>query len=174
MTVLLVLLALVLLAALVLAVELLRPEPVSEQGLADLNQALMSGQDYEPLVRLFVDRDACPDAAARTPQNRGRAMRMHLNRLRGDFLTAWAVCRLLAPICQEPNPMRRLFRYWLSFHWLFVGVWITTYSGQSAQAADRVRRLVTAFGDLRQWASALMQSDTGLGVGAGRARRIRI
>ena len=173
MTLLLVLLALILLAALVLAVELLRPELVSEQGLADLNEALISGQDYEPLVRLFDDRDG-PDGASCAPKDRGRAIRIHLNRLRGDFLTAWAVCRLLAPICQEPNPMRKLFRHWLSFHWLFLRVWITAYSGQSAQAANRARRLVAAFGELRQWASALMQFDTALGVGGSRARRIRI
>lgn len=179
MTVLLVVLALIVVAALVLAVELLRPEPVSEQGLADLNHALTSGRDYEPLLRLFEDPDyfpveQLPGGSACGPQDRGRLMRTYLRRLRGDFLTAWAVCRLLAPISQERDPRRKLFRYWLSFHWLLVRVWVTTYVGQSAPAASQVQRLTAVFGDLRQWASALRQLDAGLGVGASRARRIRI
>jgi hypothetical protein len=172
MTVLLVVLTLIVVAALALAVELLRSEPVLEQGLADLTQALAPGRDYEPMVRLFEGRDCVLDGVAGLPQDRGRAIRMHLKRLRGDFLTAWAVCRLLAPIGQEPAPMRKLFRHWLSFHWLFVRVWTATYTGQGGQVVSQVQRLVTASGVLRQWAGALMRLDAG--VSAGGAGRIRI
>jgi hypothetical protein len=128
---------------------------------------LFEDRDYFPVQQL-------PGGAASGPKDRGRLMRMYLKRLRGDFLTAWVVCRLLAPVSQEPDPMRKLFRYWLSFHWLFVRVWVTTYAGQSAQAAGQVHRLAAVFGDLRQWASALRQLDASLGIGASRARRIRI
>ena len=179
MTVLLVVLALVVVAALLLATELLRSEPVSEQGIAHLNQALTPGRDYEPLVRLFVERDSypveqLPGGAGCLSKDRGRLMRMFLKRLRGDFLIAWVVCRLLAPISQEPDPMWKLFRHWLRFHWLFAKVWVTTYAGQSVQALSQVNRLVAAFDDLRLRASALMQLDAGLGVCASRAGRIRI
>ncbi len=165
MAVLLVVLALVVVAALVLAVELLRPEPVSEQGLADLDQALTPGREYEHLAPLFEER---------LSKDQGPLIRKQLKRLRGDFLTAWAVCRLLAPISQEADSAPRLFRCWLSFHWLFVAVWVKTYAGGSPRAVSQVHRLLVSFGDLRQRASALMQLDAGLAANASRTERIRI
>jgi hypothetical protein len=179
MSALLVVLALIVVAALLLAVELLRPEPVSERRIADLSQALTPGRDYEPMVRLFEERAYCPveqlpSGAARLSKDRGRVMRMYLKRFRGDFLTAWGACRQLAPISKEPNPTRKLFLYWLRFHWLFARVWVATYAGQRVQAVGKVNRLVAAFGDIQQWASALTQIDAGSGVGASPTRRIRI
>lgn len=173
MTVLLVVLALIVVAALVLAVELLRPEPVSEQGLADLNQALAPGRDYEQMVRLFEDRDYRP-AGKPLAVEQGPLMREYLKKLRGDFITASAVCRLLAPISQEPDSAPRLFRRWLSFHRLFVVVWVTTYGGQSSLAVGQVQTLLATFCDLRQRATALMQLDAGVGANSSRTARIRI
>lgn len=174
MTILLVVLVLIVVAALVLAVELLRPEPVSEQGLAELNQALSSGRDYEPMMRLFEERDFrtiehLPSGSKRLSQKRGHVMRLYLKRLRADFLTAWAVCRLLAPISQEPDPVLTLFRYWLSFHGLFAMVWLKTYTGQNSHAVSQVNHLVAAFGDLRLGATQLMQLDADLVASASRA-----
>ncbi|MDA0207281.1 MAG: hypothetical protein O3A53_12950 [Acidobacteria bacterium] len=110
MTVLLVVLALIVVAALLLAAELLRSEPVSEQGIADLNQALTPGRNYEPLVRLLTERDSylvekLPGGDRCLAKDRGRLMRMYLKKLRSDFLIAWVVCRVLVPISQEPYPM---------------------------------------------------------------------
>ena len=173
MTVLLAVLALIVVAALVLAVELLRPEPVSEQGLADLNQALTPGRDYEQMVRLFEDRDYRP-AEKPLEAGQGPLMREYLKKLRGDFITAWAVCRLLAPISQEPDPAPKLFRRWLSFHRLFAVIWVKTYAGRSSQAVVQVQALLGAFRDLRQRAAALMQVDAGLSANASRTTRIRI
>lgn len=160
MTVLLIVLTLIVVAALVLAVELLRPEPVSEQGLADLNQSLTGGRDYDELARLFEERPT---------KDSGTLMRVHLKSLRGDFLTALAVCRLLTPIKPEPDPTPRLFRCWLSFHWLFAAVWVQTYSGHNAQTAGQVRRLLTVFDHLRQRATALMQLDARLTTSTSQA-----
>jgi len=174
MTVLVAVLALIVVASLVLAVELLRPEPVSEQGLADLNQALTPGRDYEPLVRLFADRDFRPAEPKRLSADQGPLMREYLKRLRGDFITAWAVCRLLAPISQEQGPAPRLFRRWFIFHWRFAVVWVKIYAGQRSQALSQVNLLLAAFRDLRQRATALMQLDAGLGANASRTTRIRI
>jgi hypothetical protein len=173
MTLLLALLVLIVVAALVLAVELLRPEPVSEQGLAELNQALSSGRDYEPMMRLFAERDfrtvaEMPRGAKRLARQRGRVMRLYLKGLRGDFLKAWALCRLLAPISQEADPVLKLFRNWLSFHGLFALVWLKTYTGHNSQAVSQVNHLVTAFGELRQGAATLMQLDAELVASASR------
>ena len=146
-------------AALALAVELLRPEPVTEQGLADLNQTLTPGRDYEQLVPLFEERLSTD----------GRLLtRKQLKRLRRDFLTAWAVCRLLGPISQKADPAPRLFRGWLSFHWLFAVVWVKTYLGQSPQTANQIGQLVAVFGDLRRRAAALMQLDAKLSADTSR------
>lgn len=160
MTVVVVVLSFIVVAALVLAVELLRPEPVSEQGLADLNRSLAGGRDYEQLARLF-EQSLSPDL--------GRLTRKHLKRLRGDFLTAWAVCRLLGPISQERDPTPRLFRCWVSFHWLFAAVWVKSYWGRSAEAASQANRLLDVLGALRRRAAALMQLDARLAASGSRA-----
>lgn len=173
MTVLLVVLALIVVAALVLAVELLRPEPVSEQGLADLNQALTPGRDYEQMVRLFEDRDYRPAESLQSVDH-GPLMREYLKKLRGDFITALSVCRLLAPISHQPDPAPRLLRRWLSFHRLFAVIWVKTYAGQSVHAVQQVQLLLAMFCDLRQRAAALMQLDVGLRANPTRTTRIRI
>lgn len=160
MPVLLIVLALVVAAALALAVKLLRPEPVSEQGLAGLNQSLAGGRDYEQLPRVLEEN---------LSSDRGPLMRKQLKRLRGDFLTAWAVCRLLGPISQELDPGPGLFLYWLRFHWLFAAVWVKTYGGHRAKAAVQVNRLLAVFDVLRRRATSLMQFDAGLAAGGSRA-----
>jgi hypothetical protein len=167
MTVLFIVLGFIFLAASVLAVELLRPEPVSEQGLADLNQALLPGRDYEQMVRL------CDDSAF-LPVDRGSLMRKSLKRLRGDFLAAWAVCRLLAPISQAADPAPRLFLGWLRFHWLFAAVWVKTHAGLRSQAVSEVIQLLAILGDLRRRAAGLMQLDAGAAANGSRTTRIRI
>lgn len=160
MTVLLIVLALIILAALVLAVELLRPEPVSEQGLAELNQSLAGGRDHGQILLLFKE-----DLSA----DRGPQMREHLSRLRGDFLTAWTVCRLLGPISRERDTTVKQYSYWWNFHWLYLSVWIKTYGGHRSQAARQVQRLLAVSSGLRDRATALMQLDAGLATGGSRA-----
>lgn len=127
------------------AVKLLRPEPVSEQGLADLNRSLAGGRDYERMEPLFEESLSA---------EQGPVMRRYLKRLRGDFLTAWAVCRLLEPIGLEADPRPGLFRCWLSFHGLFAVIWVKTYMDQSRQTAGQVNRLLAVFGGLRRRAHA--------------------
>lgn len=156
MTVLVLVLALIVVAALAFAVKLLRPEAVSEQGLADLNRSLARGRDYEQMGSLFEER---------LPAEQGPVMRRYLKRLRGDFLTAWAVCRLLGPISQEADPAPGLFRCWLSFHGLFAVLWVKTYIDQSPHTDGQFNRLLAVFGDLRRRAAALMQLDAGIAAG---------
>jgi hypothetical protein len=160
MSALLIVLALIVLSAFVLAVELLRPEPVSEQGLADLNQSLTGGRDYERMPSLFEENLSA---------DRGRLMRQHLKQLRGDFLTAWAVCRLLAPISRDANPAPRLLYCWLRFHWLFATVWARTYWGSRAPAVSQANRLLTVLANLRRRAAALMHRDAALAANGSRA-----
>jgi hypothetical protein len=126
------------------------------------------------MVRLFEDRDLRPVEQGRLAIDQGPLMRKYLKGLRGDFLTAWAVCRLLGPISRERDSSRRLFRCWLSFHWLFAALWVKTYASRSTQAVSQVNRLLDALGDLRGRATALMQVDAGLVANASRATRIRI
>lgn len=160
MTFLLIVLALIVVAALLLAVELLRPEPVSEQGLAELNQSLAGGRDYERMTLLFKE-----DISA----NRGPQMREHLRQLRGDYLTAWTVCRLLGPISRERDTTIKLFLRWWGFHWLFASVWLKTYGGHSIQTACEVERLLAMSGGLRGRATALMQLDAGFATSGSQA-----
>jgi hypothetical protein len=160
MSILFAVLALIVVAALALAVELLRPQYVSEQGLADLNQTLTRGHAYEQLASLFEEP---------LSTDRGLPTRKQLKKLRRDFFTAWAVCRLLGPMRQEADPTSRLFRSWLSFHWLFAAVWVKTYLGHSPPTVSQIERIVAAFGDQRQRAAALMRLDAKLAVGGGRA-----
>ncbi len=139
MTVFFAVLALIVVAALALAVELLRPEPVTEQGLADLNRALKSGRDHG------------------LSTNSGQPTRKQLSKLRADFVTAWAVCRLLRPTGQKADPALGLCRSWLSFHWLLAVVWINTHLFGGSTASNHIHRLVAVFGDQREQAAALMQ-----------------
>lgn len=143
-----VVLALIVVAALALAVELLRPQPVTEQGLADLNRLLRAGRNQ----RLATDP--------------GPPTRRQLRKLRRDFLTAWAVCRLLGPIDRKSHSTSRLLRSWLGFHWPFTMAWIRTYLGQGAPTAGQLERLAASFDEQRQRAAALMQIDAKLAGGA--------
>jgi hypothetical protein len=141
MTVFFAVLALIVVAALALAVELLRPEPVTEQGLADLNQALRTGRDHGLTL------------------NSGPPTRKQLRRLRAEFAIAWAVCRLLGTIEQRANATPGLWRSWLRFHWLLAVVWMRTHLFGSSATTSHIHRLVAAFGDQRERAAALMQID---------------
>lgn len=173
MTMLLIVLALIVLAALVLAVELLRPVPVSEDALNELSRSLADGRNYEPMTRLFEARDihtveSLDGGAKRLTRQRAEVMRLYLKQLRRDFLMAWAVCRLLAPVSQEADPVVKLFHHWIKFHGLLGMVWIRTYVGHSSDAADQVKTLVAAFGDLRAGAAQLLEVDAELaGASAG-------
>lgn len=173
MTMVLIVLVLIVLAALVLAVELLRPVPVSEDALNHLSESLADGRTYEPMTRLFAARDVhtvetLDGGAKRLARQRAEVMRLYLKQLRRDFLMAWAVCRLLAPVSQEADPVVKLFRHWIKFHSLLGMVWLQTYLGHSAGAVDQVKTLVAAFGDLRAGASQLLEVDAELaGASAG-------
>lgn len=143
-------LALIVVAALALAVALLRTERVSEQGLADLNRVLTAGRAHEHPGRLVEERLA-PD--------QGLPTRKQLKQLRRDFVTAWAVCRVLGPIDQAAAPARGTCGSWLSFHRPFAALWLKTYLGRSSHAASQMDRLIALFGDQRQRAAELMQID---------------
>lgn len=174
MIMLLIVLVLIVLAAMVLAVELLRPLPVAEEGLVELSQSLADGRNYEPMTRLFDLRDVhtvnpLDRGAKRLARQRAVVMRLYLKQLRGDFLMAWAICRLLAPVSQESDTVIKLFRSWIKFHSLLGLVWMRTYVGHSASSVDQVRTLVAAFGDLREGATQLLGLESDLAAASSGA-----
>ncbi len=173
MMMLLIILALVVAAALVLALELLRPQATPTDDLTGLSQALAQGRDFEPMLRLFEDRDFetvadLPGGRKKLAKSRGRAARMYLRQLRGDFLQAWAICRLLAPISEDADPVVKLFRQWLSFHGLYALCWVRSLGGPAASPAQ-ARALVAAFSALREGAANLLEQDADLVAAASRA-----
>ncbi len=170
---LLAILALVVVAALVLALELLRPQATATDDLSGLSQSLAEGRDFEPMLRLFEDRDFetvadLPGGRKKLTRVRGQIARMYLRELRGDFLRAWAICRLLAPISEDADPVIKLFRQWLSFHQLFALVWVRSLGGTAASPAQ-ARALVAAFSELRKGAVNLLEQDSALVAAASQA-----
>ena len=150
MTIFFAVLALIVVAALALAVELLRPEPVTAQGLADLHRALRAGWDHGLAMNL------------------GRPTRKQLRKLRADFAIAWAVCRQLGPMKQRANTGPGLCGSWLRFHWLLAVVWIKSHLFGSSATTNHIHRLVAAFGAQRQQAAELMQIEAQSAAGVDR------
>ena len=126
---------------------------------------------YRPMVRLFARADLDlvadrPDLAEKLVASRKKAMRLFLNQLRGDFMRAWTICRLLTPVSDDPTFAFSLVRRLLVFHGLFAMTQIRCLWAFRSPIEVDVAPLVDSFSQLRQGAAQLLQAADPLAVGA--------
>jgi len=173
MTIVILILGLILLGGAAMAWELLRlnraePETIDPHAWANP----LREESYRPMVRLFAraDLDAVadrPDLAEKLVESRKRTMRLFLRQLRGDFMRAWTICRLLTPVSDDPTYAFSLIRQLLVFHGLFAVTHARCLWAFRSPIEVDVTPLVDSFSELRQGAAQLLQAADPLAVGAG-------
>ncbi len=172
MTIVVLILGLILLGGAAMAWELLRlnraePETIDPHAWA----SPMREESYRPMVRLFAraDLDAVvnrPDLIEKLVEGRKRTMRLFLSQLRGDFMRAWTICRLLTPVSDDPTFAFSLVRQLLVFHGLLVLTHARCLWAFQAPIEVDVTPLVDSFSQLRQGAAQLLQATDPLAAGA--------
>ncbi len=146
----------------VLAAELLR-----SRGGDPHQSSLAIGTDravsFEPLERL-VDKersallDSNPELARKYGANRRKVLRAYLHELRSEYMRAFEVCRLLAPVSQDPNFVTTLMRSYVLFHLSYCGLWIRCNTGVAINPG-RILDLRQPLEQMRSQAIELLDVD---------------
>lgn len=146
----------------VLAAELLR-----SRGGDPHDSALVVDSDrvvsFEPLERL-VDKeraalvDSHPELARKYGASRRRVLRAYLTELRAEYLRVFEICRLLAPVSQDPNFVSTLIRSYALFHLAYCGLWIRCTTGIAINSG-RILELKQPLEQMRSQAISLLDLD---------------
>ncbi len=146
----------------VLAAELLRSrggEPPESALAMSVDRAV----SFEPLERL-VDKersallDSNPELARKHGANRRKVLRVYLHELRTEYLRAFEVCRLLAPVSKDPHFISTLFRSYALFHLSYGGLWIRCATGVAINPG-RILDLRQPLEQMRRQAIELLDVD---------------
>jgi hypothetical protein len=149
-----------------LAAELLRSRRDEEDApYSDLGSRPLS---FEPLGRLMDQRDIGlvkdnPDLTRKLASNRRRVVLAYLRELRHEFMRAFSICRLLAPVSPDPNFIATLTSACVSFHVAYFTLYVSCVTGMSINV-ERVSKLVQPLDEMRSRASALLDMDAALGA----------
>ena len=163
--------ALTFLAASWLAVDLLRPSGAARRHSGSLASP-QTHSSYAPLCRLLEQGDfeyvsGQSDLADKLSDARRAATRLYLRQIRRDYLEIWGVCRLLAPICADPNFASRLSSQYWAFHWTYLNVQIHCLAPSIVRQPASAGRLVLALTEVRDQARVLLAgSDSALSMPA--------
>ena len=147
---------------LVLAAELLRSrsgEPGDPSLVIDSDHVV----SFEPLERLVDNEraalvDSNPELAQKYGASRRRVLRAYLKALRTEYLRAFEICRLLAPVSQDPNFVSTLMRSYALFHVAYCGMWIRCTTGVAINPA-RILDLKQPLEQMRNQAISLLDLD---------------
>lgn len=149
----------------VLAVEMLRlgratPKFVDPET---IRGQLTKPFNYEAMGRLFSPEDARltradPRLYRRFRAERKKTMRLFLRQLRGDFVEAWSICRLLTPVSGDHDFAAMLMRRWLSFHLCYSLMTVGCALGLDWRVEGEVRKLVGSLTELREGARNILLS----------------
>ena len=131
--------------------------------------------DYEPLGRLFDERDFAyladaPDLSAALDASRRRSLRLFLRGVRGEFVQIWGLCRTLAPISPDPDFATGLLRQYAEFHWVYAQVLAASYLPSRVRETGLAGDLVGALRRMRDAAETLLSAAdpaTRAALGAG-------
>ena len=162
------LLLIILCVGLLLAIELVHlgratpglPEP------AQLDSEIARARKYEPMGRLFAQReftfaaayqDNKPAIEQRLRKNRRRVMGLYLKEIRHDFHRAWSTCRLLAPFSTDPEFGAMLAKQIGTFYTLYLTLQFRLLVGSYSFAGADVENLVTAVKSLQINAQQIVQ-----------------
>lgn len=147
-----------------LAAELLRTR--SGEGGAPTSARVSALDSFRPLERLMVEADGemlegSPALAKKLDGNRRRVLRAYLRELRAEFVRAFGVCRLLAPVSRDPDFLSTLLRSYAAFHLTYGVMWVTCVTGLSISPA-RLQQLRQPLDMLRSRATELLDIDAAL------------
>jgi hypothetical protein len=154
---------------LLLAAELLRA------GSADKRLTLGSGSDslapFGPLERLILEEDAVLPQENAKPTRRldsrqRRVLRAYLGELRSEFVRAFGVCRLLAPVSRDPDFLSNLLRSYVAFHFSYYSMWVSCLTGVRL-SGDQIRGLKQPLDLMRSQATELLDIDAAMSADAG-------
>ena len=85
-------------------------------------------------------------------------MRLYVRRMGRDFKATWKLCKLLAPISEDPNFIVRLSTAALRFHVLHAVARVTLLIGADGFVRERIGELTEIGLDLRSTARTLLDS----------------
>lgn len=147
-----------------LAAELLRSREAD--GTKPFGEVSTNPVSLEPIERLIQNDDAemvagNPRLSRRLDANRRRVMRTYLNELRSEFLRAFEICRLLAPVSPDPDIVSRLVRSYATFHIAYSIVWFRCMTGIPVPAG-RLVSIKRPFEEMRTRATELLDIDSSL------------
>jgi len=86
----------------------------------------------------------------------GRVTRPELRQLRRGFLRAWSVCRLLAPVSEDPSFLSSLIRQFFVFHLRFFWIYAHDLAGVKPASAEPFRDLVESVSGQHREAAQLL------------------
>lgn len=149
-----------------LAAELLRTR-AGEDGVP-IGAAVDTLDSFKPLERLMLEEDGDlledkPTLAKKLNGNRRRVLRAYLRELRAEFMRAFGVCRLLAPVSQDPEFVSTLLRSYAAFHVTYGVMWVSCLTGLTISPA-MVHRLRQPLDMLRSRATELLDIDAALAL----------
>lgn len=147
-----------------LAVELLRTRQGDDASPLSANEDRLIS--FEPLQRLLDQEDAGmlqsnPALARKLDANRRQVLRAYLKELRAEFLRAFNVCRLLAPVSHDPEFVSSLVRSYAMFHLTYYSLWVGCVSGIPVDAS-KIMGLKQPLEQMRSRATALLDMDAAL------------
>src|SRR5690606_15649595 len=90
--------------------------------------------------------------------NRRRVVLAYLRELRHEFMRAFSICRLLAPVSPDPNFIATVTRACVSFHVAYFAMYMSSATGLSLNP-ERMTNLMQPLDEMRSRASALLDMD---------------
>ncbi|MBI1357842.1 MAG: hypothetical protein GC160_26190 [Acidobacteria bacterium] len=155
-----ILLALAFFVAVGMAALLLNQPPAPD--LSELNVE-GSQASYRAMERLFSRADfeslaGQPALQKRLIAARRLVLKSYLQQLRTDYLQVWAICRLLAPVSNDPAYLPELFQSYAAFHWRYALLRLHCATGLNPHILESVQQTMAPLTALRQQATGLIHA----------------
>jgi hypothetical protein len=157
---------LVALAVLVWALWRLSAKP-AEVDLRALTEARPACRTYEPLCRLFSTEDSAflrrqpgysRAIGRRLRRQRRQVLSLYLRQIRAEFTQVWNICRLLAPVSNNPDFGWLVMKQFAIFHGLYWTLQLRSMAGGLVPVHADPASLVAAFRQLELGARRALQT----------------
>ncbi len=139
----------------------------TEVDLRVLTEVRPACRTYEPLSRLFAAEDTeflrqrkSHSAALRRRLNRQRrrVLSLYLRQIRSEFHEVWKICRLLAPMSNNPDFGALVTKQYLTFYGLYWTLQLRCFAGAVVPVHVNAFDLVTPLQQLEQATRRVFQS----------------
>ncbi len=139
----------------------------TEVDLRILTEVRPACRTYDPLARLFAAEDTeflrkqsarFGPFRRRLSRQRRRVLSLYLGQLRAEFHEVWKICRLLAPMSNNPDFGALVTRQFLIFYGLYWTLQIRCLAGALVPVQINAGNLVTPLQQLEQATRRVLQS----------------